>query len=154
MDGFLPWLADLWDWVKERDVLFAWIGSLSLVVLIVSAVAVPIIIRRLPYDYFLEDGARTREMREEHPVLRFLFLLLKNLVGGVLLLGGILMLITPGQGVLTILIGLLLMNFPGKRRFEIWLIRLKPLNRAIQWIRKRAGKRPLELPAPLEAKGS
>ncbi|MEM1443565.1 MAG: hypothetical protein AAGF67_14565, partial [Verrucomicrobiota bacterium] len=74
--------------------------------------------------------------------------------GGILLIGGILMLITPGQGVLTIMIGLLLMNFPGKRRFEIWLIRLKPLNRAIQWIRKRAGKRPLELPAPVEAKES
>ncbi len=141
-------LTELWEWIKERETLFAWIGSLSLLTLIISAIAVPIVIRRMPHDYFMEDSEAAEAIREQHPVLRVLFHLLKNLIGGILLLGGILMLITPGQGVLTILIGLMLMDFPGKRRLEIWLVRLRPLNRAINWIREKAGKRPLELPAP------
>lgn len=140
------WLMDAWSFIKDRETLFAWIGSLSLFILVVSAIAVPIIIGRMPYDYFLEDSEAADEIREQHPALRLTFLILKNLIGGILFLGGILMLLTPGQGILTIVIGLLLMDFPGKRRFEIWLISRKPINRAIQWMRKRAGKRPLELP--------
>lgn len=140
------WLIEAWSYIKDRETLFAWIGGLSLLALVVSAVAVPIVIRRMPYDYFLEDSEGAEEIREQHPALRITFLVLKNLIGGILFLGGILMLLTPGQGILTIVIGLMLMDFPGKRRFEIWLVGLRPINRAIQWIRERAGKRPLELP--------
>lgn len=140
------WLVESWSYVRDRESLFAWIGGLSLLVLVVSAVAVPLVIRRMPCDYFLEDSASAERIRDQHPVLRITFLILKNLIGGILFLGGIIMLLTPGQGILTIVIGLLLMDFPGKRRFEIWLIGLGPINRAIQWMRKRAGKRPLQLP--------
>lgn len=142
----MEWITDIWSWAKERETLLAWIGSLSLLTLVVSAIVAPMIIRRMPHDYFLENGENTEAIRKEHPVLRLLFLILKNLVGGILFLGGIIMLLTPGQGVLTLLIGLMMMNFPGKRRFEIWLIRLGPLNRAINWIREKGGKKPLELP--------
>ncbi|MDA8908825.1 hypothetical protein N9I65_01475 [bacterium] len=143
----MEWIIDIWYWAKERETLLAWIGSLSLLTLVVSAILVPIVIRRMPHDYFLDDSESVEAIREGHPVLRVLFLVMKNLIGGILVLGGIIMLLTPGQGVLTMLIGLMLMNFPGKRRFEIWLIRLGPLNRAINWIRGKADKRPLELPA-------
>ncbi len=71
----------------------------------------------------------------------------KNIAGVFFLLMGIIMLITPGQGLLTILIGLLLMDFPGKRRFEIWLIRIPSIHRAINWIRKKGDKAPLKLPS-------
>ncbi len=142
------WLIEGWSFIKDRETLFTWIGGISLSILIVSAIAVPIIIGRMPHDYFLESSETAEEIREQHPALRIAFLVLKNLIGGTLVLGGILMIITPGQGILTIMIGLLLMNFPGKHHFEIWLIRLGPLNRAIQWMRKRAGKRPLQLPEP------
>lgn len=140
------WLTDGWSYVRDRETLFAWIGGLSFLTLIVSAIAVPIVIRRMPYDYFLENHVVADAIRQQHPVLRITFLVLKNLIGGILLVGGLLMLLTPGQGVLTMMIGLMLMNFPGKRRFEIWLVGLGPINRAIHWIRDRAGKRPLELP--------
>lgn len=147
----MEWINECWEWIKAEEALLAWVGSLSLLTLVVSAVVVPIVIRGMPHDYFLETSESTAAIRERHPVLRLLFLILKNLIGGILLLGGLIMLITPGQGVLTILIGLMLMNFPGKRRFEIWLIRLGPLNRAVNWIREKGGKRPLELPAPEHA---
>lgn len=134
------------DWLSDRESLLAWIGGLSLLTIIVSFIAVPIIVRRMPYDYFLEDDTRAEELRKQHPVLRIIFLIVKNLVGSILVIGGILMLLTPGQGVLTILIGLLLMDFPGKRKLEVRLIRIGPLKKAIDWIRKKGDKRPLELP--------
>lgn len=142
----MDWLQSAWEWVRERDTLFTWIGILSFLTLVASAVFVPIFIRRMPSDYFLETSGGTEEFREQHPVLRITFHILKNLVGGILLLGGMLMLVTPGQGVLTIMIGLMLMDFPGKRGLEIRLVSLGPLNRAINWIRAKAEKPPIELP--------
>jgi hypothetical protein len=36
-----------------------------------------------------------------------------------LLLAGIIMLVTPGQGIISIVLGLFLMEFPGKRKLEL-----------------------------------
>jgi len=44
----------------------------------------------------------------------------KNLLGVLLFMLGLIMLVTPGQGILTLLFGLMLMNFPGKYRVERW----------------------------------
>jgi len=149
-DLFDSWKLDgpFWGWVLLNESWIAWAGSLSLVVLVASAVAVPILVRRLPDDYFLENSPAAEAIRERHPVMRIAFLVVKNLLGGILLLAGIVMLVTPGQGVLTILIALMLMNFPGKRRLEIRLVRLAPVNRAVNWMRRRGGKGPLLLPDP------
>ena len=62
------------------------------------------------------------------------------------MISGIALLALPGQGLLTILIGLALMNFPGKRALELWLIRLPMVLRAVNWIRKRGGREPLQVP--------
>lgn len=142
----MEWLLEQWHWIKERDEFFVWVGALSLLTIIVSFIAVPMVIRRMPYDYFLETSESAEAIREQHPALRLIFLILKNILGLLLIAGGLLMFVTPGQGILTLLIGILLMNFPGKRRLEIRLIRMKPLKRAVDWIRRRAGQRPLELP--------
>jgi hypothetical protein len=142
----MDWLLEQWNWLTRQETLVAWAGGLSVLTLIVSFLVVPIVIRRMPHDYFLENDVQAEALREEHPLLRILFLLLKNLLGAILVIGGLIMFVTPGQGVLTLLIGLLMMNFPGKRRLEIRLIRIKPVHRAIDWIRKRGGKEPLQLP--------
>ncbi len=139
-----------WDWLRERlqehQSFFWWTGGASLLILILSALAVPVLIRRIPPDYFLEDSEGARRMRQRHPAIRVCLLVLKNLLGAVLLLGGFIMLFTPGQGLLTCVVGLLLLNFPGKRRFERWLVSRPPIYRAISWMRKRAALPPLRLP--------
>ena len=56
------------------------------------------------------------------------------------------MLVLPGQGVLTILIGLTLLDFPGKRRLEIWIIQRRSIRLGIDRVRKRAGRPSLILP--------
>jgi len=144
----MDWLLEGWKWVTERETLLAWIGGLSFLTVVVSAAIVPIVIRGMPHDYFLENSQATEKLRRSHPVLRGAFLVVKNLVGGILVLGGLIMLITPGQGLLTMIIGLMLMNFPGKRRLEIRLIRTRFLNRAVDWIRRKGGRPPLLLPEP------
>ena len=70
----------------------------------------------------------------------------KNLLGLFLLGAGIVMLLTPGQGLLTILFSLFVLNFPGKRRLELALIRRPALYRAVNALRRLRGKPPLQLP--------
>ena len=55
----------------------------------------------------------------------------------------------PGQGILTLLVALMLLDFPGKRRLELWLVRRRGLVRGIDWIRERGGRDALRLP-PLD----
>jgi hypothetical protein len=90
----------------------------------------PAMVLRLPADCFASS-------RDEQPVPRtacaWLLRIAKNALGLVFLLAGIAMLLLPGQGVLTILIGLMLLNFPGKRGLERRIVGrpiiLKLLNR-------------------------
>ncbi|MFO7857997.1 MAG: PGPGW domain-containing protein, partial [Ectothiorhodospiraceae bacterium] len=80
-----------------------------------------------------------------HPVAGLVLLIVKNALDAVLVLAGIAMLVLPGQGVLTILAGLTLMNFPGKYRVERWLMSRPAVFNAVNWLRRRAGRPPLEL---------
>jgi hypothetical protein len=106
---------------------------------------VPWLVVRLPADYFHDSYRPTLLWGVRHPVLRFLLHLGKNLLGVIVLLMGLAMLVLPGQGVLTIVVGLLLMDLPGKYRFERWLVRLKPVLRAVNWLRQKAGRELLRL---------
>lgn len=143
----MDWLDELWTRLREHEEWLAWIGFASLATVIVSAIAVPILIRRMPADYFLEDSAGSEWMRRQHPAWRVTLLILKNVFGAILVVGGLIMFVTPGQGILTLVAGILLLNFPGKRRFEIWLVSRKPVHGAIDWIRRRADRPPILLPS-------
>lgn len=106
---------------------------------------VPWLVIQLPADYFHASYRPTLLWGVAHPVLRVLLHLGKNLLGFVVLLMGIAMLVLPGQGVLTIITGLLLMNFPGKYRFERWLVHQKPVLAGVNWLRRMAGREALRL---------
>ena len=71
---------------------------------------------------------------------------MKNLLGALLVVLGLVMLVTPGQGLLTLLAGLLLMNFPGKYRLECWVVLRPGVLRALNWLRGRGGQPPFERP--------
>jgi hypothetical protein len=81
-----------------------------------------------------------------HPRLSFLLTVIKNLIGGVFILAGLVMLVLPGQGLLTILIGITLTNFPGKYKLEQGLARRRSILRAMNWIRGKAHRTPLVHP--------
>ncbi len=68
----------------------------------------------------------------------------KNLLGGLLIVAGLIMLVTPGQGVLSILLGLVLVDVPGKRKVERKIIERKSVLKVVNRLRARAGQPPLE----------
>ncbi|NOX26122.1 MAG: hypothetical protein GXP59_08440 [Deltaproteobacteria bacterium] len=117
-----------------------WLGIFSLVSFIATLIAIPLILVKIPADYFLE----TSEKAGLRPAI--MTLIGRNILGFVFLVMGIIMLFTPGQGILTMLIGLSLLNFPGKRRLELNLIRRPQVQRAINWLRAKYGKPPLLIP--------
>lgn len=134
-------------WAGSHPVLLTWLWVLSLVTFFGTLLAIPMMVVRMPQDYFLYDRADLREYRKQHPAFRLFSVILKNILGVVFIVAGIIMLFIPGQGVLTILIGITLVSFPRKRALEIRLIRRPSVLRAVNWIRTRSGKQPLILPA-------
>jgi len=101
-----------------------------------------VLIVKLPADFYAERNHR-RRVFQDSPVLRVVFLAIKNTLGALLLVAGILMLVLPGQGILTILAALTLLDFPGKRRLELRILHLPALLKGINGLRRRAGRKPL-----------
>ena len=130
-------------WLQDHKALLLWLGIASTVMFVGTLVAIPIAVARIPEDYFAHDRREPPPTR--HPLLRILLLVLKNLAGAVFVLAGIAMLLLPGQGILTILIGLGLLDFPGKYRLERSLACRPAVRRALNWIRAKVGRPPLRL---------
>lgn len=135
-------MMELPQWLPE---LVWWGTGLSLVTLVATIVAVPWVVARLPVDYFSQPRRAVLPQDRSFPGL--LLMGAKNLLGAALALLGILMLFTPGQGLLTLLVGLLLMNFPGKYRLERALVARPGVFRGLNWLRQRRGEAPFELPS-------
>jgi len=107
-----------------------------------SLIAIPLILVRLPPHYFDERHPRTW-MENHHPALRMIGHILKNVIGVVLLIAGLAMLVLPGQGILTMLIGISLIDFPGKRQLERKLIGQRAVLHTINKVREKFGRPPL-----------
>lgn len=121
------------------------LAVISIATFVASLVGVPYFLSRLPVDYFsrherevlgLPEQPRSGSRRALH--------VLKNVFGLVLLILGLLMLVLPGQGVLTLFVSLLFLDFPGKHRLERWIVRRPLVLRSINALRRRAGRPPLE----------
>jgi hypothetical protein len=125
--------------------LIDWFAVIALAMFVVSAVVLPWLLTRLPADYFDETALAERSPWPRHRALYWAWRLLKNLLGGALLMAGFVMLFTPGQGILTIVAGLWLMDLPGKRRWERNLISRPKVLNSINWIRQKSGQPPLRL---------
>jgi len=140
-------MADLVAWIREYQILFQTLGLASLALFVVSLVVFPLVVANLPEDYFVRDKRDPAHQKRRHPVVWVLLSVVKNIFGFVLILAGIAMLVLPGQGILTILMGVALANFPGKFTLERRLVRRPAVGRALNRIRRFAGKDPLELPS-------
>lgn len=136
----------MWDWLVEHQ---GWLWTASVAMFVAGLLLVPWLVVRMPSDYFMPQSLRAETWRARHPLVRALLRAMKNALGIALLLAGLAMLLLPGQGILTILIGLSLLEFPGKRRLELAIVRRPTIHRALDWIRARGNRPPLQLP-PVE----
>lgn len=130
--------------LRDHERLLYSLAILSVVSLALTAIILPVVVIRLPADYFTRD--RTAWRTEHRGPLDLCWHLGKNLLGGTFLLAGLAMLVLPGQGLLTLLIGILLLDFPGKFRLERWLICRASILRTVNRLRIRRGRPPLASP--------
>lgn len=125
---------------EHADVLY-WLAVASGLMFVISLFAVPWLLARIPADYFIRE--RPHRIDGERWLVWVVRKVVKNLVGLVLFLAGLAMIGLPGQGLLTMFIGLSLLDFPGKRKLELKLIRRPGVRRAIDWLRAKQGQPPL-----------
>ncbi len=130
---------------------FSWwqvlFGALLFVVtFVVSSAIVSFVLVKLPANYF--HSSHDREfLVHRHPVLRGIGIVAKNVLGFVLVVLGVVMAVpgVPGPGVLSILLGIMLLDFPGKRALETRIVGRPRVNGAVNALRARFGKPPLLL---------
>jgi len=135
--SFIQWFAN------HPEVLIG-MGISSIFIFLISILGISWFIAQIPEDYFLRSKRQPSKWREQKPILRFVVMFGKNLIGLSLIIGGLLMLVLPGQGLLTIVTGLLLVNYPGKYKLEQKLSSMPSIFRALNWIRLKAKKPPLQ----------
>jgi hypothetical protein len=120
-------------------VLALWLGATA-----VTLAVATMVVLRLPVTYFSEDDAVHAARSASWRSLRGLG---RNALGVILILIGVLLSVpgVPGQGLLTVLIGLMLVDFPGRRRVEKALARRRGILATMNRLRARFG-RPSLLP--------
>lgn len=126
--------------------LFEGLGLLSLATFLISLLFIPFLISRASSDYFLIHATIVEQRHKRHPALALFIKIIRNSLGCVLCLAGFLMLFLPGQGVITILIGVSLLNVPGKQKMLNALIHRPSLQQALNWIRQKTGRPPFHFP--------
>lgn len=131
--------------IYNHENLFLWLTIVSIIGFIASILLIPWIVTKIPSDYFSHPKRQKYLWDNQPQIIRFIFIFLKNILGVLFIMGGIAMLVLPGQGILTIILGLVIMDFPCKYKVELWIIKhpfiLRPINR----LRAKVKQRPLEI---------
>lgn len=134
-DWLTPIAAHLEPWLPA-------LTATGILMAIASVIAIPLFIARIPADYFTEQYL---PFSHRDPT-GWLLWCARNLFALILLIAGILMLVLPGQGLLTILIAIMTSTFPGKYRLERAIMRRPRIYRAANWIRRKYRRTPLQHP--------
>lgn len=123
------------------------LGVIGVAIFIVSLVGTTVLtvwfVVQLPADYFVQNAGRQSKRRTS--VLHWIGLLLRNLLALALIALGIVLSLpgVPGQGLLTILLGIMLSDFPGKVRLERKIVSYPKVLEALNRLRARFHKPPL-----------
>ena len=139
-------LMELWQWLQANETLMGLLAGGSLFLLVFSVAMLPFAMSLIPADYFAAEDRGMSRFHRLHPVGHAVLMVLKNIVGVIFLIGGLAMLVLPGQGLLTLVAALILLDFPGKYHLEQRLVRSPRVVRGINWLRARARTRPLVVP--------
>ena len=112
------------------------IGIVSITMFVGTLATIPWLVRRLPADYFVRPPPQHSLPKK----------IARNVLGFALIAAGIAMLVLPGQGILTALIGLSIVDLPIKHRVIRWLLQRPKIQEGVQRLRSTAGKPPLVIP--------
>ena len=131
--------------MAAHETLLAGLALVSLFTFVVTLLVIPILILYIPENYFLHRRRKAARKNLPFPGWRLLLILFKNFLGILFVLAGMAMLVLPGQGLLTILIGLMCLDFPGKYKLEQRIVRQPRVRTSINWIRARAKRPPVRV---------
>jgi hypothetical protein len=137
------------EWLTTRWATMTWtefgVGAgIFAASLAISFVAIGVVMVKIPENYF--SSHYERDFLPGSPwLVRWGAVILKNFLGVILILIGIVLSLpgVPGQGILTILLGLIMLDIPGKRPLETWIIRRPAILKAINKFRARYRRSPL-----------
>jgi hypothetical protein len=138
----MEWLSGVWESLTLSKILLG--AGLFLFSFTVSILAVGIVMVKIPADYF--SSHYSPEFMTDKPFLvRWSAVILKNLLGFLLVIIGIILSLpgVPGQGILTILLGLIMLDIPGKRPLEAKIIKRPNILSTVNSLRARYNKTPL-----------
>ena len=124
------------EFLSDYKIYLVWLGTLSFVIFIFSLLTIKWLVALIPSDYFIQKN--NSKFRSNYPIFWLASIIIKNLIGYTLIIGGILMLVLPGQGLFTIFIGLMLSNYPGKFYIERKFIAIPSVLKTINWLRKKS----------------
>ena len=112
----------------------------------VSILTIAVVIIKLPANYF--SSHYVQDFLPGSPwFVRWGAVIAKNLLGVFLVVLGLLLSLpgVPGQGLLTILLGLIMLDIPGKRPIEARIIKRPSILSTVNSLRARYGKPPFEM---------
>lgn len=140
----MQWLSEFWANLTLAQVLFG--VGLFLLSLAFSFGCIAVVMINIPADYFSSDY-RPQFMPGKPWYMRWSAMILKNVLGVFLILLGIALSLpgVPGQGFVTILLGLIMLDIPGKRPIEARIIKRPTIQSSINKLRARFNKPPLVL---------
>ena len=142
-------MSELFDAIRSNGAT-VWFLLASVLMFFGSIILAWVFILRIPPDYLTSDRPARHTLRAHHPVIGLILLIIKNLFGLLLMISGFIMLFIPGQGVMFILLGLTLVDFPGRKNFIRRVIGWRNTLKVINGIRRKAHKPTLESPAHLD----
>jgi hypothetical protein len=141
----------MFDFISELFLALTWrkvlIGAaLFLASFLVNLGIVSLILVKLPADHF-SKSRKTKFWSGRRPALHAAKVIGKNIAGILLVALGIVLSLpgVPGQGLLTVLLGIMLLDFPGRHRLEQKLLSRPSIVNAINKLRGRFEKPPLQL---------
>ncbi len=137
MDLLEDWIALMQSFLTPTVI---WsLTACSVIMAIGSLFMMPYVLCKLAPNYFESEKPHLMTRIKASPLNKCCYLVLKNLLGCVLIFAGVLMIFLPGQGLLTILIGMVLTDFPGKFELERRIVSNPNVLSAINWMRAKRG---------------
>ncbi len=138
----MEYLAGLWESLTLGQVALG-VGMFVLSMGI-SFTAIVVVLVNIPANYF-SSHYRQDFLPNSSWMVRWGAVILKNLLGVFLVLLGLVLSLpgVPGQGLLTILLGLIMLDIPGKRPLEARIVKRPAILAAANSLRAKFNKEPL-----------
>lgn len=136
----MEWLTQFWEMMTWGRI------TIGVILIIVSAaasyVAIVLAMIKMPANYFSAEYSSVFLGGQPFWV-RWSAKIVKNIIGALLVVAGIIMIFGPGPGLLTILLGIVMLDIPGKRPLEASIIKRPAVLTAVNNLRSRYKKPPL-----------